>query len=99
MPRGSSVPAENTDGMVVTQLAVNGEDVNLTAPPPARGGGAGGARRRRRPPAQPSTVTGLDQTLARIMLGTPVAREADAQRSRSSGAQAAGRHRRPAATA
>ena len=69
VPRGSSVPAENTDGMVVTRLAVNGEIVNLTpAAPGADGrgqGGNGGAPRR-------LFVAGLDQTVARITLATPV---------------------------
>ena len=37
VPRGTSVPAENTDGMVVTRIAVNGENVDLT--------GAGGTGR------------------------------------------------------
>ena len=38
-----SVPAENTDGMVVTRLAVNGEAVDLSGAPAAGGGGGGGA--------------------------------------------------------
>ena len=32
VPRGSSVPAETTDGMVVTRLTVNGELVDLDPP-------------------------------------------------------------------
>jgi hypothetical protein len=47
VPRASpSVPAENTDGMVLTKLVVNGEAVNLTAPAAGggrRGGGGAGA--------------------------------------------------------
>ena len=52
VPRGMSVPAENTDGMVVTRLAVNGEAVDLTAPaaPAGRGRGAGGRAARFRCP-------------------------------------------------
>src|SRR6476469_1218735 len=43
VPRGTSVPAENTDGMVVTRIAVNGESVDLKAPAaPAGRGGRGG---------------------------------------------------------
>ena len=44
--RGASVPAENTDGMVITKLAVNGEQADLTAAPTGgrRGGGDTGAR-------------------------------------------------------
>lgn len=72
VPRGSSVPAENTDGMVITKLAVNGEAVPLTAPAGAaagrRGGGAGTAGA-----ARPLSVSGLDQTSARISLSTPIA--------------------------
>ena len=49
VPRGLSVPAENTDGMVVTRLAVNGEAVDLDAPPPSGGGrGRGGSAAARR---------------------------------------------------
>jgi hypothetical protein len=56
------VPAEVTDGMVVTRIAVNGE----TMPPlalPARGFG---------PPQGPGVIN-LDQTLAFITLSTPIA--------------------------
>ena len=64
VPRGGSVPAENTDGMVVTRIAVNGEAADLAAP--AGGGrGAGVARR--------LTAAGLDQTLARVTLASPIA--------------------------
>jgi hypothetical protein len=66
VPRGGSVPAENTDGMVVTRLSVNGEAVDL-APAAAAGRGAAGSPQRR------NTATGLDQTLARLNLATPVA--------------------------
>jgi hypothetical protein len=69
VPRGSSVPAENTDGMVLTKIAVNGESVDLAAPASGggrRGSGDAGASRR-------LAASGLDQTLARITLGTPIA--------------------------
>src|SRR6476469_4910527 len=72
VPRGTSVPAENTEGMVVTRIAVNGENIDLHAPsaPAGRGGGRGG---RGGPPA-PRTlgVSGLDQTVARISLANPI---------------------------
>ena len=71
VPRGSSVPAENTEGMVITKLVVNGDAVDLTAAPVPgggrRGGGApaaGGARR--------TTASGLDQTVARITPAAPI---------------------------
>jgi hypothetical protein len=53
-PRGFSTPAENTDGMVVTALSVNGRTVDLAAT-------TGGL-----------VVSGLDRTLARIALDTPI---------------------------
>ena len=61
--RGASVPAENTDGMVVTRLAVNGDNFDLTPAAGRRGDGAG--RR--------TAVTGLDQTVARVSLSSPIA--------------------------
>jgi hypothetical protein len=67
--RGAAVPAENTDGMVITKLAVNGEQTDLTAAPAGgrRGGGAtGGAARR-------LGVFGLDQTVARVSLASGIA--------------------------
>ena len=68
------MPAENTEGMVVTSLKVNGEAVDLTAPPQGFGGGRGrGANTARRLGA-----SGLDQTLARITLATPVAARSNA---------------------
>ncbi len=63
--RGSSVPAELTDGMVITRLAIDGTAIDLT--PRARGrgrgnrGGGGGA-----------SVSGLTQTVATIRLATPI---------------------------
>lgn len=69
VPRGASVPAENTDGMIVTKLAVNGDTVDLDAPPAAGGRG----RRGGGPPQPPQlSVSGLDQTIARISLAKPV---------------------------
>jgi len=65
VPRGFSTPAENTDGMVVTRIGVNGEAVDLGARP-AGGRGRGGAPRT-------LAVSGLDQTVARISLASPIA--------------------------
>lgn len=62
VPRAATwVPSEMTDGMVITRMAVNGENVNLSAPAGGRGGGRGG---------QPAgmTVTGLRSTVARVNL-------------------------------
>lgn len=73
VPRGSSVPAENTDGMVLTKLVVNGDAVDLMTQPAAGG--------RRGQPAQPgqrrATASGLDQTNALVSLATPIASKAN----------------------
>ena len=67
-----STPAETTDGMVVTRITVNGDEVNL-APPPMRGRGGF-------PMATARTLAAmnLDQTLARITLVKPIAPKTDA---------------------
>jgi hypothetical protein len=62
VPRGSSVPAENTDGMMVTSLKVDGRSVDLNPP----------ARRRGQPGPARLAAYGMDQTLARIALVEPV---------------------------
>jgi peptidase M1-like protein len=69
------VPAESTDGMVVTRLAVNGEAVDL-APPPA--GGFGGRGRGEANAPRRLTASALDQTVARINLATPIAAKSNA---------------------
>lgn len=56
VPRGASTPAETTDGMVVTRLAVSGADIDLNA------------RNRRAAPG----VTDLQQTVAFIRLAEPI---------------------------
>jgi hypothetical protein len=76
VPRAAPwVPAENTDGMIVTRLSVNGEDVNLTAPAGggrrAGGGGAGGGGGAAAPAA--TRATGLTSTYAQVLLGQPIA--------------------------
>jgi hypothetical protein len=62
VPRGTSFPAENTEGMVVTRLAIDGVEISLA---PAAGGRRGGG------PATNSAVN-LDQTSARINLASPI---------------------------
>jgi hypothetical protein len=76
VPRGTSFPAENTDGMIVTRLAVNGDSVDLAAP--AAGSAGRGGRGRGDASTRRLSVTGLDQTLARIALATPVAAKSTA---------------------
>lgn len=70
--RGSSVPAELTDGMVVTRLAIDGEDIPLTGN--RRGGRRFGGRNRQRT----NSVSGLTQTIATIFLKNPIASRAKA---------------------
>ena len=64
VPRGSSVPAETTDGMIVTRITVDGMAVALH-PPATLGRGA----------AQPRGLVAhsLDQTVAVLSLETPIA--------------------------
>jgi hypothetical protein len=66
VPRGFSVPAETTDGMIVTRITVDGDAVDLNARPQFR---------RRGEPVPPPQLAAfdLDQTLARITLPKPVA--------------------------
>jgi len=66
VPRGGSVPAENTEGMVVTSITINGEVVNISGDMPARNA----------PPA--NRASGLHQTVATISLLKPVAAGATA---------------------
>jgi hypothetical protein len=73
VPRAAPwVPSEETDGMIVTRMAVNGENVNLAAAP--QGGRGGGA------PATPSQsfITGLRSTVARVTLSKPIMPHASA---------------------
>ena len=60
VPRGGSVPAENTEGMVVTRLSVNGEAVDLD-----RTGGRGTRRRCRAPPVRLGIGSDAGASLAR----------------------------------
>jgi hypothetical protein len=64
VPRGSSVPAETTDGMIVTRLLVDGHSVDLTTQPPPR------RRGESTPPIL--AASDMDQTLAQITLPAPV---------------------------
>ena len=62
------VPSENTDGMVITAMSVNGRRVVLDAPP--RGPNMG-------PPAEPSAQS-LKSTRARILLASAIKSNASA---------------------
>jgi len=67
--RDSSVPAETTDGMVITAVSINGQAIDLKAPPVFGGGGRGrgGTAIPRR-----LSVRGLDVTTARITLAEAI---------------------------
>jgi hypothetical protein len=67
VPRGTSVPAENTEGMRITKLAVNGTGVDMN-PPPGFGRGRGAAAVA---PATPFVI-GIRTTSARIQLASPI---------------------------
>ncbi|MCB1025462.1 MAG: M1 family peptidase, partial [Acidobacteria bacterium] len=64
VPRGFSVPAETTDGMVVTRIRIDGVDVDLKLAPPRRGQASSGEKK--------SYATGLDQTVAIVSLAAPI---------------------------
>lgn len=67
VPRAATwVPSELTDGMVITRMVVNGENVNLTPTPQGRGGGGAPAA-----PAAPS-LQGARSTVARVNLTRPI---------------------------
>jgi hypothetical protein len=67
VPRGTSVPAENHEGFVITRLAVNGASVDVAAPPTPRNRDAGASA------ATGPSITGLHTTSARVALPTPIA--------------------------
>lgn len=71
VPRGLSTPAENTAGMVVTRIVVNGDAVDLAA------SGHGGRGRGNAGPRL--SASGLDTTSARITLAKPIDAKATAK--------------------
>jgi hypothetical protein len=72
VPRAASwVPSEETDGMVLTKLTVDGQAVAMNAP-------AGGGRGGQQPPLASHTLTNGRTTLARINLSTPIMPKATA---------------------
>ena len=66
VPRGFSVPAENTEGMVVTRIKINGVEIDLKFSPPRQG------RNQEPQKIERSFGVGLDQTVATIYLATPI---------------------------
>ncbi|HVE32129.1 MAG TPA: M1 family peptidase, partial [Gemmatimonadaceae bacterium] len=65
-PRGASVPAENHEGFVITDLQVDGSTVDLAVQSFGRGRGAG-------PAPGGSSISGLHSTSARLNLANPIA--------------------------
>ncbi|HEY7394681.1 MAG TPA: M1 family peptidase, partial [Gemmatimonadaceae bacterium] len=69
VPRAAPwVPAEETDGFVITKLTVNGQPVNLTPAAFGRGGGRGGQPQR---PTE-NVATGFRTTRGTISLVNPI---------------------------
>ena len=67
VPRAAPwVPSEETDGMVITRVTVNGQPVNLTPTPSSARGGA------RNQSATENMMVGLHSTVARIILFNPI---------------------------
>ena len=64
VPRGFSVPAETTEGMIVTKLTVNGDEIDLEAKPP-QGFNLNSKLKK-------SFVFGLDKTVAHAYLMKPI---------------------------
>jgi len=66
VPRGFSVPAETTDGMVVTRININGVEIDLRSSPPIQGGQQAPQK------IEKSFAVGLDQTVATVVLASPI---------------------------
>lgn len=71
--RGASVPAETTDGMVLTRVAIDGTEVDLTASPKDRFRRQGGGQ------ARLTRIRGLTQTVATLSLAEPIPPRAKAK--------------------
>ncbi len=75
-PRAATwTPAENTEGIVITRLAIDGRVVNLNAVPPAPAGRGGGAAT---PLTEPVLVNSRS-TVARLLLAKAIAAKTDAK--------------------
>ncbi|AHG92033.1 hypothetical protein J421_4496 [Gemmatirosa kalamazoonensis] len=72
------VPAEVTDGMVITRLAVDGREADLTQAPPPTAQGAGGLAAAASASAPALRIAGLRTTVARVTLASKVAPNATA---------------------
>ncbi len=66
VPRGFSVPAETTDGMVVTRIKIDGNEIDLKASPPPQFYQGQMAK------IEKSFVFNLDQTVATVFLAKPI---------------------------
>ena len=66
VPRGFSVPAETTEGMIVTRIKINGIEIDLKQDAPR-------SNRRQEPEKiENSYAVGLDQTVATVILAEPI---------------------------
>jgi hypothetical protein len=66
VPRGFSVPAETTEGMVVTRIKINGTEIDLKAAPPSQ------FFQGQEPKVEKSFVLGLENTVATVYLAKPI---------------------------
>ncbi len=66
VPRGFSVPAETTEGMIVTRIKINGTEIDLKLRPPEQ-------PHQEQQKIEKSFVVGLDQTLATVFLTESIA--------------------------
>jgi hypothetical protein len=66
------MPAEITDGMVISRMAINGRTVDLAAPPPPPG------ERGALPRISEPRIIGLNSTVARVLLPAPIPRRSEA---------------------
>lgn len=67
VPRGFSVPAETTEGMVINRIKINGTEIDLKQSPPRQNRQQGQPQK-----TEKSFVVGLDQTVASVVLAEPI---------------------------
>ncbi len=73
VPRGFSVPAETTEGMVVTRIRINGDEIDLKQKAPQ--GFFFGPKKK----LKKSFAFGLDKTVATVFLANPINAESAAK--------------------
>jgi hypothetical protein len=66
VPRGFSVPAETTEGMLVTRIKINGNEIDLKSSPPSQ------FYQGQQQKIEKSFAVGLDQTVTTVVLAQPI---------------------------